>query len=669
MWRARERWISADRDPAPSFPIMEWWDGTKAKEIAWFFDSHCEFELPVVCQSCYEVYQAHPIKYEELSDEFNFNQDSQAYEFACSSCGDWICADRKTTKRCLLISAQGDPRNIAIMGYWDGFQSSTTILRSTWAVGIKLLNAGSNSKIPPMPVLFIPNSTDESTSQLDILDAALEPFIRECVDLFVNGIHVDYAYPTELVDASTSLSRSFTLRCMLVMFSGDHPAQCKFAGFSTDGLTGCRRCECLSRWKSMPGVGLGGIGYLDPHVEVNRSNHESAQGECSSHPGLFDGLLATVQEPMESPSEEENSLGSLLAAIEQEAERHNSPPRQSQEQQLPVDSEDPRPERIPPEVSSQENNPPATSNANSPGNPQPPSVGIARGQPSVVGRPPLQPSATSRGTSPGQPSGVARPPLVPAVASRGTARGQPLVVGRPPRPPAAASRGTARGRGRAGQTTARQVIGCGSSRGTKRSADEVVVPFANARGEPVSKQARQDDDDTDVWADFAEYQAQAAANSKTKKWEAWLREAFMTETERAERMLRMIAEDKAQWDAIVATFPYSARNQFDNRVGYDPPDFVPIPKDPAEPPRPRTPPHVQIERIRAEYADGTRDRSLGYQPTCEHGLAWEDCPLCMRKPWPPMRCWTDEDLIAVAEKAQFYHDWNGRLAAERERSM
>ncbi|KAL3683993.1 hypothetical protein R1sor_002015 [Riccia sorocarpa] len=216
----------------------------------------------------------------------------------------------------------------------------------------------------------------------------------------------------------------------------------------------------------------------------------------------------------------------------------------------------------------------------------------ARGQPSVVGRPPLQPSATSRGT----------------------ARGQPSVVGRPPRPPAAASRGTARGRGRAGQTIARQVIGCGSSRGTKRSADGVVVPFADANGEPVSKQARQDDDDTDVWADFAEYQAQAAANSKTKKWKAWLREAFMTETERAERMLRMIAEDKAQWDAIVATFPYGARNQFENRVGYDPPDFVPIPKDPPEPPRPRTPPHVQIERIRVEYADGTRDRSLGYQP-------------------------------------------------------
>ncbi|KAL3683618.1 hypothetical protein R1sor_001640 [Riccia sorocarpa] len=513
-------------------------------------------------------------------------------------------------------------------------------------------------------------------------------------------------------------------------------------------------------------------GYLDPHVEVNRSNHDSAQGECSSRPRLFDGLLAAVQEAMESPFEEENLLGSLLAAIEQEAEHTNSPPRQSQEetdveptdpvhssrlpddvegidifvdlvldresqkvpvpvhsdvlqperipptfscadQQLPVDNEDPRPERIPPDVSSQQNgclpneqmaevitvdNVPVTLNtspeslhggptAQEEGNEntrkekrkaettalvgssspskrvatvlRPPQITFAalRSQHSPITqrRPPLPPPYASRGTARGQPSVVGRPPLPPAAATRGRARGQPSVVGRPPLPPAAATRGTARGRGKAGQTSARQVIGRGSSRGTKRSADR----------ESVSQQAKQDDDDTDVWADFADYQARAAANAKTKKWEDWKREAFMTEEERAKRMRRIIAKDKAIRDAIVATFSYGARYQFDDRVGYDPPHFVLIPKDPPDPPRPRTPSHVQIERIRAEYADGTRDRSLRYQPTCEHGLAWQHCPLCSRKPWPPMRCWTDEDFIAVAEKAQFYHDWNGRILAEK----
>ncbi|KAL3692832.1 hypothetical protein R1sor_006483 [Riccia sorocarpa] len=211
-------------------------------------------------------------------------------------------------------------------------------------------------------------------------------------------------------------------------------------------------------------------GYLDPHVEVNRSNHDSAQGECSSRPGLFDGLLAAVQEAMESPSEEENSLGSLLAAIEQEAEHTNSPCLQGQE-------------------------------------------------------------------SLGQPSGVARPPLFPAVVSRGTARG----------------------RGRAGQTHARQVIGRGSSQDTKRSAGGVVVPFADAGSERGSQQAQGDDDDTEAWTDFAEYQARAAANAKTKKWEDWKAHAFRKQTdidrERAETTARIIAEEKAQWDAIVATFP------------------------------------------------------------------------------------------------------------------
>ncbi|KAL3683816.1 hypothetical protein R1sor_001838 [Riccia sorocarpa] len=80
MWRARDRWIGYDGDLSPSYPIKEWWDGTKAKEVAWFFDSRCEFELPVVCPSCYEVYKAYPEACEELSNQDNFNIESQTYE-------------------------------------------------------------------------------------------------------------------------------------------------------------------------------------------------------------------------------------------------------------------------------------------------------------------------------------------------------------------------------------------------------------------------------------------------------------------------------------------------------------------------------------------------------------------------------------------------------------
>ncbi|KAL3695715.1 hypothetical protein R1sor_009791 [Riccia sorocarpa] len=264
MWCARDRWIGYDGDLSPSYPIREWWDGTKAKEVAWFFDSRREFELPVVCPSCYEVYRAYPEACEELSNQDNFNIESQAYEFACSSCGWWVNVKVLQIRTAMFMewpvgSLQGDPRNLVIMGYWDGFQSSTTVVRNTWIVGMKVSNTGSNGKLPAMPVLFIPNTTDESTNKLDILDAALEPFIGDCIDLFVNGVEVDYAYPTELVHGVSTLSSRFTLCCMLVMFSSDHPAQCKSTGFSTGGFAGCTRCECLSRWRSRPGVGLGGI--------------------------------------------------------------------------------------------------------------------------------------------------------------------------------------------------------------------------------------------------------------------------------------------------------------------------------------------------------------------------------------------------------------------------
>ncbi|KAL3689959.1 hypothetical protein R1sor_016268 [Riccia sorocarpa] len=39
---------------------------------------------------------------------------------------------------------------------------------------------------------------------------------------------------------------------MLVLFTGDHPAQCKFGGFATSGYSGCRRCKMKSRICNVP---------------------------------------------------------------------------------------------------------------------------------------------------------------------------------------------------------------------------------------------------------------------------------------------------------------------------------------------------------------------------------------------------------------------------------
>ncbi|KAL3699807.1 hypothetical protein R1sor_017829 [Riccia sorocarpa] len=253
MWRCRSSWLASTSGSQlkATYPITEWWDGVKAKELVWFSDSSHQFELPVLCRNCWEVYPTLPERCSELADPDNFDMGANMYIFVCHSCGEWIECQRKFAK--------GDPRNIALMGYWDGFQSASSVMRSTWIVGLKIINAGSSSNIPSMPVLFIPNTKSESLGKVDLLGAAIDPFIQETLRMFVDGIEVDYAYPSHLIDNTERLEKKITLRCILVMFSGDHPTQCKFTGFCNSGWKGCKRCHLAGKWRSTPGRGVGGI--------------------------------------------------------------------------------------------------------------------------------------------------------------------------------------------------------------------------------------------------------------------------------------------------------------------------------------------------------------------------------------------------------------------------
>ena len=154
--------------------------------------------------------------------------------------------------QCLMLCVkQGDPRNIALMAHWDGFQSTTTVLKSTWTVEVQVLNARSSVPIPPIPILFIPPIDDDSKEKkaLNSLDAFLEPLIREVEELFVDGIEVEYNYPCDLIDGTALLSYpKFQLRAALVLFTGDHPAQCKFGGWNQTGHSACRNCKMITRY-------------------------------------------------------------------------------------------------------------------------------------------------------------------------------------------------------------------------------------------------------------------------------------------------------------------------------------------------------------------------------------------------------------------------------------
>lgn len=138
---------------------------------------------------------------------------------------------------------------MALMAHWDGFQSAKTAMRTTWTLEVSVLNAGAASNVPPIPILFIPpcDDSDKNIKKMLILDAFLEPFIRDLQLILVDGIPMHYNYPLELIDRLMTNSSGFVLRCMPMIFTGDHPAQCKFGGWSQAGYGGCRRCKLATQ--------------------------------------------------------------------------------------------------------------------------------------------------------------------------------------------------------------------------------------------------------------------------------------------------------------------------------------------------------------------------------------------------------------------------------------
>ena len=163
--------------------------------------------------------------------------------------------------------AHGDPRNLAIVAHWDGFLPATTKYKDTWAVEIELLNAGMQNLMRPMPVVFIPASSDKIIKQFEegVLTVFLEPFLRELESVFVHGFPVKYNFPSKIIDLNVSNAEPAVLRAVLMYWTGDHPAQCKVGGFKSSGYHACRRCHLRGKLVD----GHGSVVYPNNRYEVH----------------------------------------------------------------------------------------------------------------------------------------------------------------------------------------------------------------------------------------------------------------------------------------------------------------------------------------------------------------------------------------------------------------
>ncbi|XP_044180985.1 uncharacterized protein LOC122962134 [Acropora millepora] len=102
-WDENEHWIKGQ---GPNFILKEIWDGARFNEISWFWDPDSQWMLPIKCQLCGNILSIDEIK--------AFPKEEERCVITCPECG--------TRWKQGPSYARGDPRNIALIGHWDGWQ-------------------------------------------------------------------------------------------------------------------------------------------------------------------------------------------------------------------------------------------------------------------------------------------------------------------------------------------------------------------------------------------------------------------------------------------------------------------------------------------------------------------------------------------------------------------
>ena len=83
-----------------------------------------------------------------------------------------------------------------------------------------------------VPVCLLPHQN---------LDPFFEPFLEEIKDIFINGLTIPISNPR--IIGNITLQETMVIRVVLILMTGDHPAQYETGKFLYQGKAGCRRCH------------------------------------------------------------------------------------------------------------------------------------------------------------------------------------------------------------------------------------------------------------------------------------------------------------------------------------------------------------------------------------------------------------------------------------------
>jgi len=103
-WVNRDDWINR---AGSNSVLKEVWDGMRFSELAWFWNPDAEWMLPCRCKCCGNVISEKEIR-------ASAPERDGVYTVQCEECG--------TKENYQAQFVRGEPRNIALIGHWDGWQ-------------------------------------------------------------------------------------------------------------------------------------------------------------------------------------------------------------------------------------------------------------------------------------------------------------------------------------------------------------------------------------------------------------------------------------------------------------------------------------------------------------------------------------------------------------------
>ena len=116
-WQQKDRWLYQNSKNMQT--SNEIWDGQRFCEVKWFWDPQEQWLLPVRCPCCTEVISAEIIA--SFTDERE-EQETETMFTVQINCPYCFTLFEHSPKY-----ASGDPRNIALIGHWDGWNPFLTL--------------------------------------------------------------------------------------------------------------------------------------------------------------------------------------------------------------------------------------------------------------------------------------------------------------------------------------------------------------------------------------------------------------------------------------------------------------------------------------------------------------------------------------------------------------